>query len=181
MTKYEEVFSVEGKTLDDCTMEELIAIAYEEKIAAPAEVTKEELAELIRANHTGETEGNEPEVEKVIAAEEIQSIEGVNEIPEGAEVVDGVVISTEENNENNEEPEVKDNEEIDEIVIGCVNVAKLNVREEANKTAKIVTVIAKDSEVEINLSESTDDFYRVINVNGEETFGYCVKEFITIK
>ena len=153
MINENEIVNEEVKTLEDCTMEELIALACAENIIVADEVTKEELIELIRANHSGETEQEKPEGND-------------QEKPEGNDQV---------------EPEGNNDEETDEIVIGCVNPARLNVREEASKTAKIVTVITKDSEVEINLSESTEDFYRVININGEPTLGYCVKEFITIK
>ena len=48
------------------------------------------------------------EAEKVIAADEIQSIEGVNEIPEGAEVVEGVTIEA----PTEEEPKILQLEEI---------------------------------------------------------------------
>lgn len=60
------------------------------------------------------------------------------------------------------------------IVTGC---SKLNVRAEPDLNAKVVCVIAKDSDVLIDLEESTDEWYAVYV--GEEE-GFCMKKFITI-
>ena len=148
MTNNEEVVTTEIKSLEECTIEELTAVAYAEKVAAPAEVTKEELINLIEENRKGNIEGNEPEE------------------TEGNE--------PEETEEKKEETVVK--------VAGYVNVAKLNVREEADRNADILTVISKGTGVGINLEKSTEDFYCVnVIVDCELTTGYCVKEFITTK
>lgn len=61
------------------------------------------------------------------------------------------------------------------VVTDC---AQLNVRQEPNKTAKVVCVIAKGTEVQVDVDKSTEDFYKV-SVSGKE--GYCVKQFISIK
>lgn len=60
------------------------------------------------------------------------------------------------------------------IVTGCT---KLNVRAEPNLNADVVCVIGKDSDVHIDLEESTDEWYAVYV--GEEE-GFCMKKFITI-
>lgn len=61
------------------------------------------------------------------------------------------------------------------VVAGC---AKLNLRKEANKTAAVVGVLDKGVTVQVDLDNSTDEFYK-INAYGKE--GYCMKQFINIK
>lgn len=68
-------------------------------------------------------------------------------------------------------------------VIGIVNGCEmLNVRSESNVDSDVLSIIPKGTEIEVDLQESTDDFYKVklpvefLNVNG-----YCMKKFITIK
>lgn len=61
------------------------------------------------------------------------------------------------------------------IVTDCV---KLNVREDATPTATIVGTIGADTELVVDMAESTADFYKVITSAGIE--GYCMKRFITI-
>ena len=67
-------------------------------------------------------------------------------------------------------------------VQGVVKASKLNIRKEANKNADVLTVISKGTGVEINLTDSTEDFYCVkVLVNSELTDGYAMKEFIDLK
>ena len=81
--------------------------------------------------------------------------------------------------ETNVEPE---NENIDEIVIGIVTASKLNVRIEPNKDAEVLDIIVKDAEVEVNVTKSTEDFYKIsITINDVLVEGYCMKEFIHIE
>ena len=61
------------------------------------------------------------------------------------------------------------------VVAGC---AKLNLRKEANKTSAVVGVLDKGVTVQVDLDNSTDEFYKV-NAYGKE--GYCMKQFISIK
>ena len=64
---------------------------------------------------------------------------------------------------------------------GVVTANKLNVREEANKEAKVLTVISRGTGLGINLTKSTDEFYCVnVLINNEMTTGYVMKEFVTI-
>lgn len=65
-----------------------------------------------------------------------------------------------------------------ECVIGHVNVAKLNVRIAPVFDAEVVTIVKENTELEIGLDESTDEFYKVYLANGVE--GFCMKEFVTI-
>ena len=62
------------------------------------------------------------------------------------------------------------------FVYGC---SKLNVRSEPKSDASIVCVIEQKSEVEIDMSQSTDDFYKVCLASGIE--GFCVKSYIIEK
>ena len=59
-------------------------------------------------------------------------------------------------------------------VQGCT---QLNVRENPDIFAKVVLVIGKDSDVLINLEESTDDWYKVY-VEGYD--GFCMKKYVSL-
>jgi uncharacterized protein YgiM (DUF1202 family) len=89
-------------------------------------------------------------------------IEGVNELPEDAEVVDNVI------------PPIEDL-----VLKGVVNPGRLNVRKQPSKDSEVLEVITRNSEVEIGLDGETDEFYKVRTKSGVE--GYCMKEFISIK
>lgn len=60
-------------------------------------------------------------------------------------------------------------------VSGC---KRLNVRSEATKDSDIVCTIDEETEVMVNLDESTVDWYKVCLADGIE--GYCLAEFIGI-
>ena len=60
-------------------------------------------------------------------------------------------------------------------VAGC---ERLNVRSEATKDSDIVCTIDEETEVMVNLDESTVDWYKVCLADGIE--GYCLAEFISI-
>lgn len=71
----------------------------------------------------------------------------------------------------------------DEIVDGELNgCTKLNVRAEASKDAAVVCIIDSNTSFTINLTASTEDFYKVHTcVNDVLYEGFCVKQFISIK
>lgn len=58
------------------------------------------------------------------------------------------------------------------------NCGKLNVRATARIDADILDTLVVGTEVEINLDESTDEFYKVTVSTGVE--GYCVKKYISV-
>lgn len=96
-------------------------------------------------------------------------------------VVDGEIINTPVEEvlkpkleEDSKEPTVED---IRSVTIKDCN--KLNVRKDPNKESKVLCVIDKNTEFTVNLTKSTEDFYKVTLSNGVE--GYCMKEFISIK
>ena len=61
------------------------------------------------------------------------------------------------------------------VVIDC---AKLNVRELPNADAQVLCVIKVSSNVLVDETESTEDFYKVCTEAGIE--GYCMKKFIAV-
>lgn len=64
------------------------------------------------------------------------------------------------------------------IVSGC---AKLNVRKKPAKHgySGVAEVIDVDSELELDLENSTEEWYKVRTESG--VTGYCMKKFVTIK
>lgn len=73
-------------------------------------------------------------------------------------------------------PEPKD--DTDEIIGVVTECVKLNVRKEPAADAEILTTIPLGAEVQIDVFESTEDFYKVCTGAGVE--GYCVKDYINI-
>lgn len=80
--------------------------------------------------------------------------------------------------ESPDEPTIVPSETSDTIavVVGCV---RLNVRDEANSQAAILTTIPVDTEVMVDLINSTDKFYKVCTASGIE--GFCMKQFIELQ
>ena len=67
-----------------------------------------------------------------------------------------------------------------EPVTGIVEATDLNVRETPVVNPKnILGTIKKGEEVEIDMEESTDDFYKVYTAKGLE--GFCMKQFIQVE
>ena len=66
---------------------------------------------------------------------------------------------------------------IPETVSGVVvNCAKLNVRSEPSLEADVVYVLGAMSEIEIDVSKSTDDWFYICTASGIE--GYCMRQFV---
>lgn len=71
-------------------------------------------------------------------------------------------------------------ETVEQDVVGkVVECEQLNVRKDSKKDSDVLCIIAKDSEVQINQNESTEEFYKVVTPSGIE--GYCMKKFIEVK
>lgn len=71
-------------------------------------------------------------------------------------------------------------EEFDNINIGVVTgCGKLNVRKGPSSAALIVCEIERQTEVMIDESESTEDFYKVCLASGVD--GFCMKKFIEVQ
>lgn len=97
-------------------------------------------------------------------------------------------ISTEQAKTSDIDHSVEETEVVEEVVevekkVGVVvNCPRLNVRSKPNLNGQIVTVITKDTEVEIDESKSKNDFYYVLIDTGTEGYtGYCMKKYIEIK
>lgn len=66
---------------------------------------------------------------------------------------------------------------IGEPIIGhVVDCTKLNVRKAPDADAEILGTLSVGTEVMIDESESTDDFYNICGTSGFE--GFCMKKFI---
>lgn len=80
-------------------------------------------------------------------------------------------------------PEEDTNSENNEDKIGVVsNCKQLYVREKPDKNSKPIYILKAETEVEISLEESVDNFYKVCTSDNNELItGYCVKDFIEIK
>ena len=119
------------------------------------------------------------EQETIIITEQNEDVQNIDEtIVEGLKELNTqveTIITTEQNEEVNEEP-------VKLFKKGVVKAGKLNIRREANKNADVLTIISKGTGVEINLTDSTKEFYCVkVIVNTELTVGYAMKEFIDVK
>ena len=115
-----------------------------------------------------------------------QNIEEVTEVTEPVveETTEEVIESTEEVVEEHiTEPEVivpniENGVENNEVIGKISGFEKLYVRKESNKDSEPVGIVTDKDDLSIDLSHSTDTFYKVITSNGLE--GYCVKEFVKI-
>ena len=114
-----------------------------------------------------------------------QNIEEVTEVTEPVveETTEEVIESTEKVEETTTEPEVivpniEDGVENNEVIGKISGFEKLYVRKESNKDSEPVGIVTDKDDLSIDLSHSTDTFYKVITSNGLE--GYCVKEFVKI-
>lgn len=74
------------------------------------------------------------------------------------------------------ESEVESTEMREGSVVDC---ARLNIRKRPRPNATIVHEIAVNTEVLVDLEESTDDYYKVTTASGVE--GFCVKKFIAVR
>lgn len=105
------------------------------------------------------------------------------------ENIEPVVETTEEPVvEPTEEPVVEPTvepvvEPTENYTVGVISKCdRLNIRQLPTKQSNVLTVLSKGTELNIDLDESTDDFYCVhVLINNELVDGYCVKEFIEIK
>lgn len=103
--------------------------------------------------------------------------------PVTPEVAEEVYVKTEQSIEKSAEDtdeSVETDEEVIEPFIGTVvNCTKLNVRKEPNKESEIVCKVDSGSELMIDTTKSTDDWYSVCTEAGIE--GFCMKEYISVK
>lgn len=133
-------------------------------------------------------ENNEVFTEENTVNEELENTENVEEgVLETTEEIDETVNEVEEFNEELNETMDKTEETTNEvekeseedirsgIIDGC---KKLYVRKEPSKNSEPVSIVEEGSELAIDITHSTDDFYKVITLNGIE--GFCVKGYVKI-
>ena len=134
-------------------------------------VTPEENTNLIPEENTNVT----PEENTNVESEENTDVTPEENTEEDTNV------ESEENTDVT--PEEDTNSENNESKIGVVsNCKQLYVREKPDKNSKPIHVLKCETEVEISLEESVDNFYKVCaSDNNELITGYCVKDFIEIK
>lgn len=66
-----------------------------------------------------------------------------------------------------------------EIIYAIVKCIRLNVREEPNLNSKKIGELVTGDEITIDLSKSTDLWYKVFTSSGLD--GYCAKDFVEVK
>lgn len=66
----------------------------------------------------------------------------------------------------------------EDMLIGVVNCLRLHIYSEPSLDSEIVCKIRYSTEVEINLAESTEEFYKIYTAIGAE--GFCQKDLVTI-
>lgn len=67
----------------------------------------------------------------------------------------------------------------EDMLIGVVNCLRLHVYSEPSLYSEVVCKVRYATEVEIDMQNSTDDFYKIYTAIGAE--GFCEKELLTIK
>ena len=133
-------------------------------------------------------------IEEVTEATEETIEESTEEVNETIEQVEETVNEVEESTNETEEttkevteevtepevivPSIENNVENNEVIGKISGFEKLYVRKEASKDSEPVGIVTDKDDLSIDVSNSTDDFYKVITSNGLE--GYCVKEFVKI-
>ena len=126
------------------------------------------------------TEVTEETIEEVIESTE-ETVEPTEEVEETVEEVTETTEEVVEEHITEPEvivPNVKDGVENNEVIGKISGFEKLYVRKESNKDSEPVGIVTDKDDLSIDLSNSTDTFYKVITSNGLE--GYCVKEFVKI-
>lgn len=69
--------------------------------------------------------------------------------------------------------------EVKTMPIGVANCLRLHIFSEPSTESDIVCKVRYLTEVEVDLENSTNEFYKIYTATGAE--GFCKKEFITIK
>ena len=76
-----------------------------------------------------------------------------------------------------EEVETEEPEEEESIFVGTVtNCKKLNIRETPSLQGKVLCVLEEGSELMVDKTESTDEWYKVYLESGIS--GFCMKDYI---
>lgn len=66
----------------------------------------------------------------------------------------------------------------EDMLTGVVNCLRLHIHSEPTTESEVICKIRYATEVEIDPSKSTEDFYKIYTAIGAE--GFCQKELVTI-
>lgn len=66
----------------------------------------------------------------------------------------------------------------EDMLTGVVNCLRLHIHSEPSAESEVICKIRYATEVEIDPSKSTEDFYKIYTAIGAE--GFCQKELVTI-
>ena len=126
---------------------------------------------MSKHKHNYSQYSNKPKHENTKVAEEL--LNPIAEVkmesePEVAEVVQPKSAMVQETVETKSLPET-----VSGMVVGC---AKLNVRKEPNLFADIVCALNVQSEIEIDVEKSNNDWFYICTATGVE--GYCMRKFV---
>lgn len=120
------------------------------------------------------------EVEPVVENEPIIIEDAVVEEPvviEEPVVVESVIEETIVEESVVEEPVV---EPTPKYAVGVVaNCNSLNVREQPNRKAEVITVLRSGTEVQVDVTNTLDVWFHVYTATGLD--GFCMKEYIDVK
>ena len=75
-------------------------------------------------------------------------------------------------------PDIVDEVTKVEFVGTVTNCSKLNVRKEAKAKSDVITIVNANTNVSVNVSKSTEDWYFV---KVGKFYGYCMKKYISIE
>lgn len=104
--------------------------------------------------------------------------EEFNEENEDLEMEETAIVMVTDATEDEEaEAAETESEEADVIFVGTViNCGRLNLREKPSLDGKVICELPKGSEVMVDLTESTDEWYSVYLESGLS--GFCMKDYI---
>lgn len=79
---------------------------------------------------------------------------------------------------NLEPPTNEPKKDLKRGVVSVLEYYNLKVRKDPSLDSETICTLVRSDEVEVDMEESTDDFYKVYLPSGVE--GYCMKKFIEI-
>ena len=158
---------------------------YNQKPAENPNTPAEEIKELkpVVTEEDENLNSEEPAVEQ--EETELPEVEETNELdvnvdvdPEDETEDETETEEEEENSDSDEEESAEEESETKNVQIVKVAIAKLNVREAADKDSRVVEIVVKNDKLELRESTSIDGFYAVKTASGQN--GYCMVDFVEL-
>lgn len=123
-------------------------------------------------NYRNHYNNQKPQVEEPVVEEVLEEI-----VEQVDDTVEEQIDETVEDVEEVEEVSLEDT--VVETTFGVVcDCTKLNIRKSPNPNADKVAVVNVDSNLMIDLDNSTGNYYKVCTESGVE--GYCLKEYVAV-